>query len=70
MLVQAGEALAGLEVFLDGPAAPGDLDQGGQRDRVRRVAAGEGQFPGPPVPADQQVPASGAGWLMVTQAQS
>src|SRR5215470_3255618 len=46
MLVQAGEAVAGLEVFLDGPAEPGGLDQGGQRDRVRRVAAVGGQFPG------------------------
>jgi site-specific DNA recombinase len=46
---------------LDGPAEPGDLDQGGQRDRVRRVAAVEGQFPGPPVPADQQVTAAGGG---------
>src|SRR5271170_2638295 len=46
VLVQPGDALAGLEVFLDGPAEPGDADQGGQRDRVRSVAAVEGQFPG------------------------
>lgn len=33
MLVQADQALAGLEAFLDGPAASSDPDQGGQRDR-------------------------------------
>ena len=44
-----------------GPAAPGDLDQGGQRDRVRGVAAVEGQFPGARGAADQQpaVPRAG-----------
>jgi hypothetical protein len=61
VLIQAGQALAGLEVLLDRPAKPGDLDQGGQRDRLRGVAVVEGQFPGAPVPADQQAPVSGAG---------
>ena len=42
VLVQADQALAGLEVLLDGPAQPGCLDQGGQRDRVGAVAAVEG----------------------------
>ena len=46
---------------LDRPAKPGHLDQGGQRDRLRGVAAVEGQFPGAPVPADQQALVSGAG---------
>jgi site-specific DNA recombinase len=43
---------------LDRPAKPGHLDQGGQRDRLRGVAVVEGQFPGAPVPADQQAPVS------------
>ena len=46
---------------LDRPAKPGDLDQGGERDRLRGVAVVEGRFPGAPVPADQQAPVSGAG---------
>src|SRR5215467_5222979 len=29
VLVQAGQAFAGLEVLFDGPAEPGDRDQGG-----------------------------------------
>ena len=37
---------------LDLPAKPGDLDQGGERDRLRGVAVVEGQFPGASVPAD------------------
>jgi hypothetical protein len=60
VLVEAGEALAGLEVLLDGPAEPRDPDEGGQRDRVRAVAVLEGQFAGAPVPPDEQVPASRA----------
>jgi hypothetical protein len=58
VLVQPGQALAGLEILLGGPAQPGNLDQGGQRDRVRAVAAVERQFPGAPATADQQVPAA------------
>src|ERR1035438_10032658 len=61
VLIQAGQAFAGLEVLLDRPAKPGDLDQGGQRDPLRGVAVVEGQFPGASVPADQQAPVSGAG---------
>ena len=61
MLIQASQAFAGLEVLLDGPAEPGHLHQGGQRDRAGAVAAVEGQFPGAPVPADQQVPVPRAG---------
>src|SRR5215217_3179835 len=34
VLVQADQALAGLEALLNGPAASGDPDQGGQQDRV------------------------------------
>jgi hypothetical protein len=52
VLIQAGQALAGLEVLLDRPAKPGDLDQGGERDPLRGVAVVEGQFPGASVPAD------------------
>jgi len=52
VLIQAGQALSGLEVLLDRPAKPGDLDQGGQRDPLRGVAVVEGQFPGAWVPAD------------------
>src|ERR1700685_3980721 len=52
VLIQAGQALAGLEVLLDRPAKPSDLDQGGQRDPLRGVAVVEGQFPGAWVPAD------------------
>jgi hypothetical protein len=59
VLVESGQALAGLEVFLDGSAAPGGLHQGGQRNRLRCVAAVEGKFPGVPVAADQQAAASG-----------
>ena len=32
MFIEAGESFAGLEVLLDGPAAAGDLDQGGEGD--------------------------------------
>ena len=70
MLIQAGQALPGLEIFLGGPSEPGDLDQGGQWDRVRAVAAVEGQFPGSPVAADQQPAVAGPALVMVIQAQS
>jgi hypothetical protein len=60
VLVQAGQALASLEILLDGPAAAGDADQGGQRDRLRGVAAVAGQFPAARVAADQQAPVSRA----------
>jgi site-specific DNA recombinase len=39
---------------LDRPAAPGDPDQGGRRDRAWRPAVGEGQLTGLAVAADQQ----------------
>src|SRR6266545_445316 len=61
MFIQAGQALAGLEVLLDRPAEPGDVDHGGQGDRPWAVAAVEGQFPGAPVAADQQPAAARAG---------
>src|SRR6266516_4608905 len=58
VLIEAGESFAGLEVLLDSPPDPGDLDQGGQGNLLRRVAAVEGQFAGAPVAADQQPAAS------------
>ncbi len=61
MFIQAGQALAGLEVLLDRPAEPGDVDQGDQGDRPWAVAAVEGQFPGAPVAANQQPAAARAG---------
>ena len=54
-----GRALVGR--ILDIPAEPGDRDQGGQRDRLRAVAAVEGALASTAVAADQQVLASGAG---------
>ena len=45
VLVQAGQALAGLEVLLDGPAQPGDLDQRGQGDRLRARSSGRRPVP-------------------------
>jgi hypothetical protein len=54
MLVQAAKALAGLEVLFDGPAAPGDPDQGGQEHRAGCPAAVEGQLTGGAVAAHQQ----------------
>jgi hypothetical protein len=54
MLVQADQAFGGLEAFLDGPAASGDPDQGGQRDRAWRPAVVEGQLAGGAVAAHQQ----------------
>jgi hypothetical protein len=43
-------------LFLDGPSAADDLDQGWQRDVSGAVAAVEGQFPGAAVATDQQPP--------------
>src|SRR5829696_3587784 len=54
MLVQADQALAGLEAFLDGPAAPGDPDQRGQRARAWHEAPVEGQLAGLAVAADHE----------------
>src|SRR5215207_1550294 len=54
MGVQATKALAGLEALLDGPAPPGDSNQGGQRHRAWHEAAVEGQLAGLAVAADQQ----------------
>ena len=48
VFVQAGQALADLEILLDAPSAPGDPDQDGERDVPGRVAAVVGQFPGAP----------------------
>jgi hypothetical protein len=59
VFVEPGQALAGLDAFFDGPPAPGDFDQGGQRDMAGAVAAVEGQFPGAAVAADQQPPVPG-----------
>jgi hypothetical protein len=54
VLVQANQALAGLEALLDGPAPPGDSHQRGQRYRLGHEAAVEGQLAGSLVAADQQ----------------
>jgi hypothetical protein len=43
VLVQAGEAFAGLEILLDGPPEPGGLDQRGEGNGLRGVAAVERQ---------------------------
>src|SRR6266542_1954263 len=67
VLVQATQALAGLERLFDGPAPSGDPDQDGQRGGAGRVAAVIGQLTGLAVAADHEpVPAcllarSGAG---------
>jgi hypothetical protein len=61
MPVQACQGLAGLDVLLDGPPEPGYLDQGGEGDLARAVAAVERQFAGGAVAADQQVTMPGAG---------
>jgi hypothetical protein len=58
VVVQAGEAFAGLEVLLGGPPEPGDFHQRGQGDGLRGVAAVERQFPVARVAADQQPAAS------------
>jgi GNAT superfamily N-acetyltransferase len=47
-------AVAGLEAFLNGPAASSDPDQGGQRGRSGRPAVVEGQLAGLVVAARQQ----------------
>jgi hypothetical protein len=52
--VPAAQPLAGVEAFLDGPAPPGDPDQGGQGDRARCPAVVEGQLTGGAVAAYQQ----------------
>ena len=64
MGVQADQALAGLEALLDGPAAAGDPDQGGQGDRTWRPAMVEGQLAGLEVTAHQQpaLPSLTARW--------
>ena len=54
MLIQPGQALAGLEVLLDGPPEPGHLDQGGQGNWPRGVAAVVGELLRGAVAADQQ----------------
>ena len=59
VLIQPGQSLAGLEILLRGPADPGDLDQGGQRDVAGAVAAVERQLPGAAVAADQQPAVTG-----------
>ena len=55
---------------LDGPAGPGDLDQGGERDPLRGVAVVEGQFPVLRFRRISRHRCPGPGLLMVTQAQS
>jgi len=57
--IRVRQALAGLEVLLNGPAQPGDGDQCGQRHRARVEAAVEGGLAGAAVVADQQVPVPG-----------
>src|SRR5579863_10353683 len=59
VLIQPGQPFAGLEILLCGPAQPGDLDQGGERDRAGTVAPVERQLPGAAAPADQQPAAAG-----------
>jgi hypothetical protein len=54
MLVQADQALGGLEAFFDGPAPSCDLDEDAQRDRAGRPAVVEAQLVGGAVAADQQ----------------
>src|SRR5439155_13166309 len=54
VLVQGDELFACGEGLLDRPAASGDLDQGGQRDRSRAVGAVEGVLTAGAVAAEQQ----------------
>jgi hypothetical protein len=71
MLVQAAKALAGLEAFFDGPAAPGDPDQHGQGYRAGCPAVVEGQLAGLGVATHQQpaLPSPAAGlWVAVVEA--
>ncbi|MDH6222050.1 hypothetical protein M2283_009397 [Streptomyces pseudovenezuelae] len=53
VLIQAGEALAGLEGLLDLSAGSGDADQGGQRYGPWAETAVEGHLAGGAVAADQ-----------------
>src|SRR5580692_1520859 len=59
VFIQPGQAFAGLEILLGGPADPGGLDQGGQGDTARAVAAVERQLAGVAVAADQQAAVTG-----------
>jgi hypothetical protein len=61
VFVEAGQALAGLECFLDGPAPSSDADVVGEGDRIRAVAAVVGQLAGLVVAAHQQVVVAGVG---------
>ena len=61
VLVQAGQAFAGLEALLDPPALAGDLDQGGERHRAGGVAPVVGDLTGGVVAADQQPVLPGVG---------
>jgi len=54
VLVQADQALAGLESLFDRPAPPRDPDQSGQEHGAGCPAAVEGQLTGGAVAADQQ----------------
>jgi hypothetical protein len=54
MLVQATQALAGLEALFHRPPGPGDRTRVASGHRVGHPAAGEGQLPGLAVAADQQ----------------
>src|SRR5215211_7695469 len=54
MLVQATQALAGLEALFNGPAPARDPGQGGQRHRAGGVAAVIGQLAGALVAADHE----------------
>lgn len=53
VLIQAGEALAGLESLLDPPAGSGDAGQGGQRYWTWAETAVVGHLAGGAVAADQ-----------------
>jgi hypothetical protein len=59
VVIQPGQALAGLEVLFCCPPDSGDLDQGEQRDGTWAVAAVERQFGGAPAAADQQPAVAG-----------
>jgi hypothetical protein len=59
MLIQPGQSLAGLEIFLRCPPDSGNLDQDGEGDLTGAVAAVERKFPGAAVAADQQPAAAG-----------
>src|SRR3954464_4450819 len=57
VFIEAGQALAGLEVLLHRPPPSGDGDQLDQPDRCGVIAAVEGQLAGAPGAADEQPPA-------------